>query len=344
LSSLKGYSVSTELYDPSNKTQHEKIIREIATAKFVVIDEPLPILAGLRLRSETAIMLLPMDPFSIKGKAKERAYSLSWQKKYSDYINNNHVSILQVPSEYQEDAFTRSYCNSDSSTRIIPGNCATDVYFNKQYCDAARKKLKKMFPEAGDRKIILYMPTLRTVKDCDKLARLLDLETLKDLVGNEYAVVVDFNKLQAKEFEFFNTVDIPGFSREISRGIDIRELIAAAYIIVGDYRNSFYEASMLKKPMFSTIYDGEAFLNAQDAAKQYMIDDSFCPVVRDAIDLAKELKNISEYDFEKIKHFRERFFGGCDGRSVDRVVDYIRNYQEETVERKLKDLLQEETN
>lgn len=150
-------------------------------------------------------------------------------------------------------------------------------------------------------------------------------EALQQYLGDEYVVVINFKKEDIGNRRTYNTLEIPGFSKVIPQGISVRALMMAADILVGDYRDEFFEAPLLHKPTFSTADDYEIATRVENMAlngprfEQFL----FCPVVASAEELVNHIRNLDEYDYAPMEVFREKMFTGCDGHSVERVVEYL---------------------
>ncbi len=168
------------------------------------------------------------------------------------------------------------------------------------------------------------MPSWELRDDCDHWGNLLDLEVLHKLIGQEYVVAVHLDNSTANG-SYYNKIQIPGFSKNLSVRMNLRDLVMASDVITGDYRDTFFEAALLHKPMYSMAYDYKKRiqawnmrLNAKDFEKLI-----FCPVIRTAEDLADALSRVKTYDYAGMEQFVSEYMGACDGHSVDRVLRYI---------------------
>ncbi len=106
--------------------------------------------------------------------------------------------------------------------------------------------------------------------------------------------------------------------------IRIRELLVTADIIVGDYRDTLFEAVLLEKPIFFTGFDYEKKLKDANVVRDFSEINPF-PVVRTAEELAAWITDSKEYDYASLRTFREKYFEFCDGHTAERILDYMRN-------------------
>ena len=306
------------------KPKDETVAKTIADARFIIINDVIPLFCKVSFRPETQEILLPENPFVLYNKGRMATPFLKWQKKYLKLSGINDISLIQVPAANRAETFRRSYCHSGLAKTELLGSCTSDYYYDKEYCKNARAKIESKFPEAKGKKIILYFPTWRTRKDCNTWLSLLDLEALQKLIGDEYVVVLNINESQVKH-ETMNRLEIPGFCMKISSGISYRQQLAAADIIIGDYRDTFFETPLMHKPAFSTAYDYESFIQANNMSQNanHFEELIFCPVVRTAEELADQLKNLDSYDYSLMERFRQEMYADCDGHSSQRVADYV---------------------
>lgn len=102
---------------------------------------------------------------------------------------------------------------------------------------------------------------------------------------------------------------------EINSGMSMRELLCSADIIVGDYRDIFFESVLLNKPCFSTAVDAAELVASSkgNVTEEDIEEVDFCPVVESEDELAERITQIGYYDFEKMKAFKEKMLNSCDG-------------------------------
>ena len=299
---------------------------ELAAAAFIVVNKPIPLLCKTVLRKGSKEIMAQPIPFTLFNKGLIQEYSLKWEKKYKTLASRNDISVLQVPSDGMEDFYRRCYLLRNDASSALRGSYMTDVYFDPAFKAEAENKLRRVFPDAAKKKRILYMPKWRVREDYDKWMDILDLELLKELVGDEYVVLVRINKGQVQS-ETVNEVNVPHFSRDIEYALTLREMMVVSDVIVGDYNDTFFETPILRRPAFATDADYETFLeggNKTYHANKYE-EYRFCPTVRTSYELAERLRDLDNYDFTAMDAFREAYLTGCDGQSAARLADFIKN-------------------
>lgn len=321
------YEVCELLLNKKLGYKDEAIAEMLADARFVIVNKAIPLFCNVTFREETQEILLPENPFVLYNKGRASTPFLKWQKKYQNLSEVNDISLIQVPAANREETFRRSYCHSSLARADLLGCCTSDYYFDEDYCSKARAKIESRFPEAKGKKLILYFPTWRTRKDCDSWMSLLDLEILRKLIGDEYFMILNINESQVKQ-ETMNQLEIPGFCKKIPAGITYRQQLAAADVVIGDYRDTFFEVPLMHKPAFSTAYDYEKFIQANNMSQNanHFEDLIFCPIVKTAEELAGHLKHLDSYDYGPMERFRQEMYADCDGHSAQRVAEYLLKY------------------
>lgn len=334
------YSCEKLLLGTYSAIDDEKIAQKIAGARLIICSGPIPLFSQLVFRAETEFIMLPSAPFQLYNTGMIQYNFLKWKQKLIRIKNDNRFSQIQVPSVDVKLEFLKRYSEHSEAKCDILGNCVTDCYFNSVFVSKAKRKVSTVFPEIHNKKIILYMPTLRVRPNFPEWISMIDMEELCKLIGNKYVVLINFDTKQIKN-EYKNIIEIPGFSKNMTneKNINIRELISAADIVVGDYRDVFFETAILHKPVYSTAWDYERIIKSPKISQNALKFESliFCPVVETAEQLAEQLNQIDCYDYSRMEEFREQYFGACDGKSTERVIEYISDHYILTPEQKEKD-------
>ena len=308
----------------ATKTDEEtlkQLAEAAASSRLIIMNSPVALFRKITFREGTETLLVPTDPISVYKRGTKKANALKWKKKYSDLTNDNDISAIQVPSGESAEEMIRSFCRGGNPT-LLKGSCSTDIYYNKQAAAAARKKLEKLFPEARNKRTILYIPDLRSRERNDEWADLIDLELLQEAIGNEYVVVYNY-KYASSGSKYKNIINVEGFSKGINKEMTPRELLLACDVILGDYRSEFFESVFLDKPVFCFAFNEEKVMKAANFAEKDFLEYRFCPVVHSSAELAAALDLLDEYDYEPLHQFREKYYEYCDGASSERLISYI---------------------
>jgi hypothetical protein len=308
----------------SNRPEKEdrEFMRLLAMAKYVIVDGNVPQLLNVRFREETTAIYLLDRGFRLYAFGSAENIRLKWQYRFDALL---HERIPTVVESTSKDGLELSGYHMDTVTvEKLPGACVTDVLFDDNFRMEALEKIEAIFPAAKNKKRIVYMPQPRRRQKSNAWLELLDLEYLEKTLKDEYVVLVDFRSNPALADSCKNVIDIDGFSRNVSKDqISLRSLLAAADIVIGDYRDTFFESVLLGKPVFSTAVDldeiqSNSWNMMYDLAEIYPF-----PIVHSAEELVEKMTSIEEYDDRPLTEFKEKYLIGCDGEVSERLLERI---------------------
>lgn len=304
------------------------LIRMIAMAKYLIIDGNVVQLLKIHLRPETMCIALLDRGFRLYNFGKNEKVKLKNQYKYDSLLNTKISNVVEITSmnSYENSGYT---INIDSSHKLN-GACITDVLFDTNYKNEALEKIHSIVPESIGKKLIIYMPLPRRRKKSGDWMEILDIERLAEKLGDEYYLLCDFRSNNAIVDACKNTIDIPGFSKNMSRErISLRSLLAIADIVVGDYRDTFFEAALLGKPVFSTAVDIDEIQSTSQNLMYELREMYPFKIIHNSDELIDAITG--EYDYRKVDEFKSKFLIGCDGKCANRLYklllqDKLSNY------------------
>ena len=168
----------------------DDMLQELATAKYVFIDDASLILSSIPLRKETIAINLWHACGAFKKFGRSTAElkfgsSAATLDKYPNYENLTHVTVSspEVIWAYEE------AMHLPKGIVKATGVSRTDLFYDSEFVESRRQKLYEIMPEAKDKKVILYAPTFRghvaTAKSPDKI----DFERFYQELGDEYVIV-----------------------------------------------------------------------------------------------------------------------------------------------------------
>ena len=114
---------------------------------------------------------------------------------------------------------------------------------------------------------------------------------------------------------------------DLSTESEINDLLFITDLLITDYSSVIFEASLLNIPMLFYAFDLEDYVVNRDF---YYPFKNFVPgkIVRN-VDQIVESIGQEDYEQEKVETFKHRFFDQLDGKSSERVADFIMNLLEE---------------
>ena len=250
---------------------------------------------------------------------------LAWGGTREDFLRfpmHNTYTDVFVSSEAVIPCYAEAFNCSERKIKAF-GTPRTDVYFDSEFVSAQRDELLKVFPEIGDRKIILYAPTFRgNSPDLAYNEDPLDYGKLKEAFGDEYALVLKLHPFTARKFGLTDEEKekYGDFVFNGSNSVKIETALCAADILIADYSSLIFEYSLLNKPMLFYAYDLEQYEHDRSFYFEYK---SFVPgkIVINNDEIIDAIKS-GDFRADRIPAFREKFMGACDGECVKRIAEY----------------------
>ena len=296
-----------------------EMLKELATAKYVFVDDDSLILSSIPLRKETVAINLWHACGAFKKFGRSTAElkfgsSAATLDKYPNYGNLTHVTVSspEVIWAYEE------AMHLPKGIVKATGVSRTDQFYDKEFVESRKQKLYEIMPEAKDKKVILYAPTFRghvaTASSPDRI----DFERFCRELGNEYVIV-------CKHHPFVKNPpiipeELQHFARDLTKYLSIEDLLCCADICISDYSSLVFEYSLFEKPMIFYAYDYDNYCDWRGFYYDYS-EFTPGPVVQTEDELLNSIKNIdTQFDKQKVIDFKEKFMGSCDGHATERII------------------------
>lgn len=188
----------------------------------------------------------------------------------------------------------------------------------------ARTRAALGLPE--DVTVILYAPTFRDgVRDHrgnKAFAAPLDFERMRAALGPSHALLLRLHYSVPED----SASSLPGFSQNVSRYADIRDLYLAADVMVTDYSSTMFDFAVTRKPIILFTYDLEEY---RDASRGHYFDITakapgpLCRTTDELIDALRALPAVTASHQERYDRFHADFCYLDDGGASARVVDRL---------------------
>lgn len=296
-----------------------EMLKELATAKYVFVDDASLILSSIPLRKETVAINLWHACGAFKKFGRSTAElkfgsSAATLDKYPNYGNLTHVTVSspEVIWAYEE------AMHLPKGIVKATGVSRTDQFYDKEFVESRKQKLYEIMPEAKDKKVIFYAPTFRghvaTASSPDRI----DFERFCRELGNEYVIV-------CKHHPFVKNPpiipeELQHFARDLTKYLSIEDLLCCADICISDYSSLVFEYSLFEKPMIFYAYDYDNYCDWRGFYYDYS-EFTPGPVVQTEDELLNSIKNIdTQFDKQKVIDFKEKFMGSCDGHATERII------------------------
>lgn len=232
-------------------------------------------------------------------------------------MHNTYTDVF-ISSDVVKNAYADAFRCSPEIIKAL-GVPRTDIYFNTDFV----KNAKKYMPDKSGRKIILYAPTFRGFSPEQSYNDFkLDLKKLKNLFCEEYIFYIKAHPFTAKQInlQYPEGIIEKDFAYNVS-DINIETALCAADILITDYSSLIFEYSLLDRPMIFYAYDLNEYKKSRSFYSEY---EEFVPG-RIACNEDELIDSISEVNFDKdrIKAFRQKYMTACDGKSTERITEYL---------------------
>lgn len=197
----------------------------------------------------------------------------------------------------------------------------TDVFFDKAYKEKVTREFYEKYPQLKDKKIVLFAPTFRgngKLSGYYPVDRL-DVNKLYEDLGEKYAIIV-------KHHPFVNNRShirkkYKDYIIDLSANSELNDLLFVTDVLITDYSSVVFEASLLDIPMLMYAYDLERYISSRGFYYEY---EDMAPgkIVRTYSDLVTAIEQ-QDFENDKLREFKKRFFDDLDGRSTVRAGELI---------------------
>ncbi|MDE6125155.1 MAG: CDP-glycerol glycerophosphotransferase family protein, partial [Eubacterium sp.] len=295
---------------PDDKT----VAYEMATSKFILVDDFEPIVYVLKLRENQHLVQV----WHAMGAFKKFGYSRKSAEKNSLTHKNYTEAIVSSP----EISAVYAQAFGIDESRIKPvGVPRTDMLFDEEYKAKTIARLYEKEPRLKDKKICLFAPTFRgsNVHDAYYPNEFLHIEKLLNELGDDWAVIVKYHPFIKNPPEIPETVKNSVFDFGDER--EINDILFITDVLVTDYSSVIFENAILNNPLVLYAPDLEEYDGERGFYFEYNAY-SCGQIVERESDLAMAIRNAGS-DNEKMEEFRKRFVSLCDGNSCRRFAEEI---------------------
>lgn len=326
---LTGQSFGASVKKKSEKRKakikfHYDFIKLYATCKCLFLVDFFPLAYIVKPRKGTQVVQL-WHACGVMKKIGYSALDKPWgmtPKEAKRYPTHNTYTLVCASSHRPQETFIDAFrCDPDIVKPL--GVPRTDIYFNKEFVANARKRVLEMYPEIGDRKIILYAPTYRgnSIKK-SHMEVTLDFNMINQELGDKYAFLVKFHPITKKK-GWTETERIRSKTINVTDTLTPEEALCAADILISDYSTIYFEYMLLERPIISYIYDLDEYI--KDRGLYFPYDQlAPGPYVFDTEELIEAVKAQEEhFDIERLRKYKHEFMADCDGHSTERIFNYV---------------------
>lgn len=301
------------------------MLRDMATAKYVFMNEASRITSCIKPRPETVITQLWHGCGAFKRFGKSTAdliFGASRESMERHPFNKNYTYVT-VSSPEVVWAFEEAMdLQNEKGVVTASGVSRTDVFFHEEEMQKARQKLEGLMPASKGKKVILFAPTFRgrvataTTPDC------LSVEQFAASLSDEYILLFKHHPV-VKERPAIPAAFENSFAMDMSDLMSIEELLFVSDICISDYSSLIFEYSLLERPMLFYAYDLEEYFDWRGFYYDYdeLTPGPICTTNEQMIDYIKDID--TSFNRQEIIDFKEKFMSSCDGHSTERIMEMV---------------------
>ncbi|GGF31081.1 CDP-glycerol:poly(glycerophosphate) glycerophosphotransferase [Halobacillus andaensis] len=246
-------------------------------------------------------------------------------KYKSNFIKEaNKWDYLVAPNEYSSNIFRSAFLFSKNM--IESGYPRNDYLYQENNQDTI-DQIKESLNLPLDKKVVLYAPTWRDNQFYQrgkyKFDLSLDLQKMREELGEDYVVVLRMHYLIAENFDLG---PFEGFVYDFSKHEDIRDLYLISDLLITDYSSVFFDYANLRRPIIFYVYDIDEY---RDSLRGFYLDlekEAPGPLAKTTDEVIDSIKEFERNDYElgeSFEAFYDRFCSWEEGESSKRVVETV---------------------
>ena len=308
---------------PNHVKRCKEMIKDIADAKYIFMNEASNVVSSVPLRPETfeAQLWHGCGAFKKFGLSTADLIFGENRRNMLKYPFNKNYSLVTVSSPEVIWAYEEAMNIETKGIVQAVGNSRTDVFYDGPFIQAAYDKLYKLLPQAKEKKIILFAPTFRgrvahaTSPDC------FDVAAFCEAFSDEYLLLFKHHPNVKVRPEI--PKEYSEFAFDFTDSMAIDELLCVSDICISDYSSLVFEYSLFERPMIFFAYDLDEYFDWRGFYYDYfeLAPGPICKTNEEMIDYIRHIDERFERD--KVVAFREKFMASCDGHATERIKDIV---------------------
>jgi len=298
------------------------MLKEMATAKYVFLNDASPEVSCVKVRAETKIAQLwhACGAFKKFGMSTADLIFGGSRKFLLRRPHYKNLDLVTVSSPEVVWAYAEAMVLEDHPEIIKPlGISRTDVFFDPEFLSTARSELNTAIHSSSDKKVIAYAPTFRGRVATAEGPNALDIPAMRKALGSDYILLIKHHPFvtnppaipeSCQDFAYFVEDDLP-----------IDKLLCTADILISDYSSVIFEYSLFERPMIFFAYDKEEY---DDWRGFYYPYDELAPgpVFTSTDEITNHIVGIEQnFDVQEVIDFKTKFMSSCDGSATERIFE-----------------------
>ncbi len=305
----------------------KEALQEIASARFVFVDDASIILSCIPLREETTVINLwhACGAFKKFGRSTATKIFGSSAKELDKYPNYANLDLVTVSSPEVVWAYEEAMNLPEGIVKAL-GISRTDCFYDQSFVESRKEKLYDVMPQARGKKVILYAPTFRGRVSTATSPDEIDFVQMKENFGEDHVLVCKLHPF-VKEHPVIPD-EASDFAMDVEgTGLTIEDLLCSADICISDYSSLVFEYSLFEKPMIFYAYDYDDYCDWRGFYYDYS-EFTPGPIVKTQEELMEAIRASDDhFDPALVKAFKKKFMESCDGHATERIMAYMKEKQ-----------------
>ena len=299
-----------------------KLIMDMGDAEYIFLNESNSLFGAVAVRKGAKLIQL----WHACGAFKKWGFSVA-DKSFGDndvdlkrYSGHKNYFLVPVSGSRICYAYEEAFGLKHDGSVVKPiGVSRTDVFYDDSRRREAYKKLEGLKLFDKDKKVIVYLPTFRGSIAEASGPKAFDLSRLIKY-KDEYNIYIKNHPFVRAPFE------IPGMCRnfcmEINDELSVEDMLIVADVCITDYSSVIFEFSLMNRPMIFYAYDLDDYDGERGFYYPY---EEFVPgrVAKTMEELIFAIDNVDQYDYDKLRSFRNDNMDGCDGHATTRLFEHL---------------------
>lgn len=294
-----------------------RMLRKMAKANVIIVDDHAPILDWLELYDDTRLIQIWHAGAGFKSSGYSRWGHTGCPAPYGAHRQYDYGI---AGSKHIAHFFSEVW--GINTEQVLPtGMPRMDEYLDPLYRAEKEQELEDQFPLIVGKKVILFAPTYRGKNRADAHYPydLIDFQRLYDFCGDEYVVLFKMHPwvpypVPIKEEWKDKFVDANKYP-------NINDLFYKTDLLITDYSSNIFEYSLMLKPMLFFAFDEIQYSFSRGFHRDYK--ESAPGKVCHTFDELMTAMETGDYEYEKVQQYVDIHFDYTDSGASDRVIDWL---------------------
>ncbi|WP_405267467.1 CDP-glycerol glycerophosphotransferase family protein [Methanobrevibacter sp.] len=291
--------------------------KKLAGSRYIFLNDNFFPLAFMKFNPKSTVVQLWHAP----GASKKFGGSVDIGSRDILKRISENTDYLIVTSRNIEDYYSEAFQIPKNKIKAL-GLPRMDYYFENHDLNSLKSEFCQKYGISQDKKIILYAPTFRDEEKYNNVFDFLDLEKFNEVLGSEHVLAL---RLHPKIRNFYkNDISSEGQYIDVSDWESEQELMLISDMLITDYSSIMIEYCILNRPIIFFTYDLDSYLSNERGFYYDFRKTVPGPIVYSCDELIDAIDN-NDFDKSKISGFVKTQFDVIDGKSSERIVDFLLN-------------------